>query len=118
MKLKEEFHGWKQLVHAYLSGDSSKVLRVPFQTVLQLVAHREVLLQGGIASVPVCRLRELVTSLFSQLLDAGFLDAGQEMMNSNEDVRMSKLFRNLQVNKFMLDICVLSPETQITVKSI
>ena len=101
-QLKAEFHGWKQLVHAYLNGDSYKVMKVPFQNVLQLVACREVLLTRGLASVPVCRLRELVTSLFSQVLAAGLLDAGKKTQTSNEDARMSKLYRTLRVSNFRL----------------
>ena len=98
MTLKDEFHGWKRLVHKYLNGDSNDFMEVPFQTVLQLVAKREVLLNRGIASVPVCRLRELVTSLFSQILAAGLQDAGQTKQSSNGDVRMCKLYRTLRVS--------------------
>lgn len=96
--MKREFNGWKRLIHKYMSGESSDCFQVPFQTVLHLVAKREVLLNKGTASVPVSRLRELITSLFSQMLVAGIHSGKQNLQAFNGDGRILRLFRSLKVS--------------------
>ena len=108
-KIKTDICSWKRLVHKYLNGEVVDCLCVPFQTVLQLVAKREVVLNKGIACVPVCRLRELVTSLFSQMIASGTQEATITAKASEEDERILQLYRSLRVNvicKMLTILCV------------
>ena len=90
-------HSWKRLVHKYHNGDEEDFLHVPFQSVFRLVAKREVLLNDGIARVPVCKLRELVTSLFSQMMMIGVQEAVDAAKTSEEDERFLMLYKHLRV---------------------
>ena len=95
--IKAKYHGWKGLIRAYLNGTSSGYLHVPFQTVLQLVAKRQVSLKSGIASVPISKLRELVTSLFMLMMSSGVSGAAEMAKVAEEDERIHILIKQLKV---------------------
>lgn len=85
---------WRTVVRRYLNGEDC-CFTVPFWTVLHLVATRQVSLTRGIAIVPVCKLRETVTSLFEELLCAGIKMASESF--HTDDRRILSLFKTLKV---------------------
>ena len=88
---------WDSLIAHYLQGSPHLHLDVPFQLVPALVAGRKVALQGGVASVPVTRLRDVLVSLFEQLLAAGLRETCRNLPHVMADVRMRRLLKQMKV---------------------
>ncbi|KAK3611195.1 hypothetical protein CHS0354_009447 [Potamilus streckersoni] len=94
--MKSEGNGWKQLVHKYLQGQDDCFMRVPFQTVPKFVSERLVFLQKGWAYFPYSKLRELTTSLFSNLLHLGASVARQRRHVVSKDDRLRSISSKLK----------------------
>ena len=85
---------WRTIVRQYLNGDMDCFV-VPFWTVLHLVATRQVVLEHGLARVPVCKLRETVTSLFEGLTLKGIQHAAKVF--KTDDQRIKILLKTIKV---------------------
>lgn len=94
--VKGHHSNWKPVVTKYLHGEEEECFMVPFQTVLQFVATRQVTLKRGIAHVPVCKLRETVTRLFKELLHSGMRRFVENF--HTEDRRIKTLLRTIKVS--------------------
>lgn len=99
LSIKSAFQKWKCLVEMYLSG-GEECFRVPFQTVLQLVSRRKVVIERGVANVPVWRLREVVTNLFREMLESEISVAMKNTCILDE--RIHKLARQIKVYMYSL----------------
>ncbi|XP_053372664.1 uncharacterized protein LOC123561011 [Mercenaria mercenaria] len=96
---------WRTVVRQYLNG-KEVCFMVPFWTVLHFVATRQTVLKNGIAHVPVCRLRETVTSLFKELLQNGIKQAA-DIFHTDER-RIKILFKTLKVCTIIECYCIAS----------
>jgi DNA primase large subunit len=92
--IKGDNKKWRTVVKKYLKGDMDCFM-LPFLTVLQFVATRQVVLKHGIAHVPVCKLRETVTSLFEELIQKGVKHAAKVF--KTEDKRIKILLKTIKV---------------------
>ncbi|KAK6166586.1 hypothetical protein SNE40_023241 [Patella caerulea] len=85
-------NSWKMVVKKYSECGDDEYFYVPFQTVLPLVAKRQVFLKDGMAMVPFLKLLDFLREIFSSLLTAGIKKAGCQ---SNTDVRIEILSRQI-----------------------
>ncbi|XP_033728896.1 DNA primase large subunit-like isoform X2 [Pecten maximus] len=88
---------WKLIVRRYLSGDSERGFQIPFFIVPQLVAKRRVELDNGLAFVPFCKLEDVISQLWYQLLVWGIDRACRIQKTFLQDKRMRVLTRHIQV---------------------
>lgn len=100
--LKQKFCSWADLVTRYLKGSQTDMLSVPFIYALDLVARRLVTVTRGIANVPCCKLRQILSNIFRQVLNTGVRVASELMSNDDTDRRIKRLFSTLQVSRSYL----------------
>ena len=87
---------WEILVKDYMSG-SNKMLMVPFESVLDLVSKRQVLIHNGFALLPVTKLCDLLVPLFRTMLVHSVKVARRKWRDAGEDSRMKRLMCQLTV---------------------
>ncbi|XP_021351251.1 DNA primase large subunit-like [Mizuhopecten yessoensis] len=87
---------WKLIVQKYLSGDNKDGFWIPFFVVHQLVAKRRVELENGLAFVPFCKLEDVISNLWYQLLVWGVDRTCRVQTSFLQDKRMRSLTRHIQ----------------------
>ncbi|XP_050419505.1 uncharacterized protein LOC126832682 [Patella vulgata] len=117
-------NSWKMVVKKYFECGDDEYFYVPFQTVLPLVAKRQVSLKDGMALVPFLKLLDFLKEILSSLLTAGIKKA---RCQSNTDVRIKILSRQImkrfknQVHSFSSNLnykmTLLHNEVDYSVKS-
>lgn len=95
-QIKKPWIKWRRLIEKYLQG-AVECFTVPFQSVLPLIATREVTLRKGFAMVPLSKLRTVVTWLFNKMLQSEIQTASKNFCT--EDERITDLANLVKVSE-------------------
>ncbi|XP_071791342.1 uncharacterized protein [Asterias amurensis] len=88
---------WDSIVSRYLDGSRSDSIKVPFQYVLSLVARRCVVLDRGVAEVPIADILKVMAFFFENIVLDGMADARLSVRSViSEDERMVDLLHEIR----------------------
>ena len=88
---------WDGIIFRYLDESRSEFIQVPFEYVLSLVAGRCVVLERGMARVPIAEMLKVFAYLFERIVSDGMVDARHSVREvMSEDERMDDLFREIR----------------------
>ena len=93
-EIRTPWKKWKYVIEEYLQGGAG-YFSLPFNTVLTLVAKRQVVINRGRASVPVSKLRKVVTGFFKQMLEIEVKNCSRKF--ATDDERIVDLIRLIKV---------------------
>lgn len=88
---------WKDITSLYLCQSRTQFFYLPFQCVLSLLGRREVTLDRGVAKVPLCKLREVISEQVSLLMKSACRQAVSCHTAAISDDRLRMLWRKLRV---------------------
>ncbi len=88
---------WESIISKYLDGSRSDFIKVPFQYVLSLVARRCLVLERGVAKVPIADILKVLAFFFEKIVSDGMADARLSVRNiMSEDERMVDLLHEIR----------------------